>query len=173
VIGDAQVKGFPRGIIHADASRGLPYTNGSVSYVYSSHMIEHLSRSRALNFAKECRRVLCPNGVLRLATPDLAKILAAYEASGPSQDGEIARGDVLMTRLGMFHELEAPLAQRMIHRVASASYHQWLYDSESLTRLLAEGGFSDTRVCAYRKGETPDLDQLEHRPESLIIEAYR
>ena len=36
----------------------------------------------------------------------------------------------------------------MIHRLASASYHQWLYDSQSLTRLLAEGGFSETMVCS-------------------------
>ena len=53
----------------------------------------------------------------------------------------------------MFHELEASRVQRLIHRVASASYHQWLYDSESLRRLLTEGGFGGTRICSYRTGE--------------------
>ena len=73
----------------------------------------------------------------------------------------------------MFHELEASRVQRLIHRVASASYHQWLYDSESLIRLLTEGGFGGTRICSYRTGETPDLEQLENRPESLIVEVRR
>ena len=175
VIGDAQAEGFPRGIVRADVSRGLPYADGSAAYVYSSHLIEHLSRSQALDFVRECRRVLRPDGIMRVATPDLEKIVGAYMAADPQREGEPTRADVMMAELGMFHELQATFAQRLTHRVASASYHQWLYDSESLVRLLGKGGFNETktRICAYRKGETPDLDQLEHRPESLIVEAHR
>jgi predicted SAM-dependent methyltransferase len=173
VIDDAQGKGFPSGIVHADVSRRLPYADGSASYVYSSHLIEHLSRWQALRFVRECRRVLRPGGIMRVATPDLNAIVEAYRAVDRTSDGEQTRADTMMAQLGMFRELQANHVQRLIHRVASGSYHQWLYDSESLIRLLTEGGFNETRICSYRKGETPDLDQLEHRPESLIVEARR
>src|SRR6266540_127352 len=35
---------FPRGIVHVDVRRGLPYPDGAARYVYSSHMIEHVAR---------------------------------------------------------------------------------------------------------------------------------
>jgi predicted SAM-dependent methyltransferase len=173
MISDAQAKGFPAGIIHADVSRGLPYPEASAAYVYSSHLIEHLSRWQALDLVRECRRVLRPRGILRVATPNLEGIVDAYVDTDRPSDGGETGADVMMSRLGMFSELRANRVQRLIHRVASASYHQWLYDSESLVRLLRESGFNETSVCSYRQGETPDLDRLEHRPESLIVEARR
>ena len=173
VIGDAQARGFPPGIIHADVSRRLPYAGGSVAHVYSSHLIEHLSRPQALDFVRECRRVLRPGGIMRVATPDLEAIVETYMTADGATDGQQTRADAMMEQLGMFHELEASRVQRLIHRVASASYHQWLYDSESLIRLLTKGGFGETRICSYRTGETPDLEQLENRPESLLVEARR
>ena len=108
---------------------------------------------------------------MRIATPDLQSIVDTYLSTDPRSDREETRADAMMGQLGMFHELPLPRVRQLIHRVASASYHQWLYDSESLVRLLNEGGFGETTICSYRRGETPDLDQLEHRPESLIVEA--
>ena len=64
------------------------------------------------------------------------------------------------------HELEASRVQRLIHRVVSAAYRQWLYDSESLIRTEPRARFGGTRICSYRTGETPDLEQLKIGPKA-------
>ncbi|HUP32569.1 MAG TPA: methyltransferase domain-containing protein [Gaiellaceae bacterium] len=161
---------FPRGIVRADVRKGLPYGDGSVAYVYSSHLIEHLARWQAASFVRECRRVLAPGGVLRIATPDLADIVRGY-TSGERGDSPTP-ADRLMDQLLTFQEHPGSRAQRLIRRIATAP-HQWLYDAESLAALLEEGGFVEARTRAYREGELPDLDLLEQRSDSLIVEARR
>lgn len=56
----------------------LPFPDGGFDVVYHSHLLEHLPHERALPFLTECRRVLKPNGLLRMAAPDLEKIARSY-----------------------------------------------------------------------------------------------
>lgn len=174
VFTEPQAVGFPTGIIHGDVSKGLPYAASSVQFIYSSHLIEHMSRWQALAFVRECERVLMPRGVMRIATPDLATLVRAYVSRVPGQVGDAKTpADVLMTEINAFHELPGTAAQRLIRRMFSGSIHQWLYDAESLRSLLTEGGLPDAEICCYRVGRIPDLDRLEIRPASLFMEVRR
>src|ERR1700733_2409456 len=56
----------------------LPFEEGSVDFVYSSHLIEHLRPQAGLEFLTECRRVLRPGAWIRLVTPNLENILVEY-----------------------------------------------------------------------------------------------
>jgi len=47
----------------------IPLDDESVSLVYCSHTLEHLERDSARTFLEECRRVLLPRGVMRIAVP--------------------------------------------------------------------------------------------------------
>ena len=62
----------------ADVSSGIPYPDQHFDAVYHSHMIEHIRPADVPRFLRECRRVLKPGGILRLATPDLERLCAAY-----------------------------------------------------------------------------------------------
>jgi SAM-dependent methyltransferase len=53
------------GFVQADATR-LPFRNGSFDLVFSHSVIEHVSS--ALDYLRECHRVLRPGGVLYLST---------------------------------------------------------------------------------------------------------
>jgi len=66
------------GVIRHDVTRGVPMPDESCDLVYHSHLLEHLRRPDALPFMRECRRVLRPGGVLRVATPDLELIARLY-----------------------------------------------------------------------------------------------
>ncbi len=66
------------GVIPHDLSQGIPLPDASCDVVYHSHIIEHIRRVDALPFMQECYRVLKPNGVLRVATPDLERICRLY-----------------------------------------------------------------------------------------------
>src|SRR5512133_1171766 len=57
--------------VYLDATRRFPFEDGTFDYVYSEHMIEHITWLQGLSMLKECRRVMRPGGTLRVATPDL------------------------------------------------------------------------------------------------------
>jgi SAM-dependent methyltransferase len=161
---------FPSGIVHADVRHGLlRYEDATVRYIYSSHMIEHMPRWQGLALVKECRRVLMPDGVLRLATPDLAQVVDAYR-SGVKGDAETA-ADAFMGGLGTFIEQPGSRVQRLLQRLFAAP-HQWLYDEQSLILLLEEAGFFDVSVRGFRDSALPDIALLEHR-DGLFVEAGR
>src|SRR5665213_2847022 len=67
----------PTVILH-DLTKGIPYPDNSFEVVYHSHVLEHFTRSDARKFIQECFRVLKPNGVLRIAIPDLEQIVRNY-----------------------------------------------------------------------------------------------
>ena len=160
---------FPSGIVRADVRRGLPYEDATVRYIYSSHMIEHMARWQGLALVKECRRVLTPDGVLRLATPDLAQVVDAYRNGVRGSAATAA--DAFMGGLGTFMEQPGSGVQRLLQRMFVAP-HQWLYDEQSLTLLLEEADFVDIGVRGLRDSALPDIALLEHR-DSLFIEARR
>lgn len=59
------------GIYRLDASKKFPFEDCTFDYVFSEHMIEHLSYPEQKNMLSECYRVLKPNGVLRTNCPTL------------------------------------------------------------------------------------------------------
>jgi hypothetical protein len=160
---------FPSGIVRADVRRGLHYEDATVRYIYSSHMIEHMPRWQGLALVKECRRVLIPEGVLRLATPDLAQVVDAYRSG--VKGGAATAADAFMGGLGTFLEQPGSRVQRLLQRLFVAP-HQWLYDEQSLTLLLEDAGFFDVGVRGFRDSALPDIALLEHR-DGLFVEARR
>lgn len=169
-----QRAGFPRGIIYADASKHIPYADESVSYIYTSHMLEHLSDWQARNLVSECARVLVPGGVVRIATPDLATLVDSYHRRDFShRKTQELPGRAFMSELGTFVEREGTAGQRLLWRVFSAAPHQWLYDAESLAALLEENGLAHAVERSFREGRVPELEILETRPRSLFMEASK
>jgi len=69
--------GSPDVLAH-DLKTPLPFPEGIFDAVYHSHVLEHLPRAAAPGFLAECRRVLRPGGVIRVAVPDLERIARTY-----------------------------------------------------------------------------------------------
>lgn len=61
-----------------DLRKGIPYPDSSFDVVYHSHLLEHFPRQFAPSFLRECHRVLKPGGLIRVAVPDLEKIVRLY-----------------------------------------------------------------------------------------------
>jgi SAM-dependent methyltransferase len=139
--------------IHHDLTYGIPFGDGSVDFLYASHLLEHLHRDEAERLVRDGFRALKPGGVFRICVPDLAHAVSLY------QKGEKARA------LGyFFNETKQDWY----------TYHRYLYDEELLAGLLAGCGFSRVRRCATREGAVPDLGILDNRPEeTLYMEATR
>jgi len=57
-----------------DATKPLPFANGSIDEILAEHFCEHLSAPNCLHFFDECHRVLKAGRVLRVCVPVLDRI---------------------------------------------------------------------------------------------------
>lgn len=65
-------------VMQVNLLKPLPFHDNTFDIVYHSQFIEHLPMDRANVFLKECYRVLKPNGILRIVTPDLKDQASEY-----------------------------------------------------------------------------------------------
>lgn len=71
--------GKPLDVRRHDVRQGIPFPDNSVDAIYIGQAIEHFNRrTEAPKLLKECWRVLKPGETIRLTTPDLSKLIAAY-----------------------------------------------------------------------------------------------
>ena len=61
-----------------DLQKDLPFPDASFDVVYHSHVLEHFSRQDGSRFLERCRKVLRPGGIIRVAVPDLERIVEFY-----------------------------------------------------------------------------------------------
>ena len=74
-----------------DAASRLPFGDGTIGLVFSSHFFEHVDDAAAANLFKESFRVLEPGGVLRIGVPDFA---LALRRNAAGDDAFFDGGDV-------------------------------------------------------------------------------
>ena len=67
-----------KNIIVHNLLKGIPFKDNDFDVVYHSHLLEHFSKQDAIDFIKECHRVLKPGGIIRIATPNLEEIVNNY-----------------------------------------------------------------------------------------------
>jgi hypothetical protein len=160
---------WPRNIEMVNVLKPFPYQEGKVEAIYSSHMLEHLYYEQALSVLRECHRVIQLGGVLRLALPDGAEFARSLTASPPDD----AEAGLKFSQSLNMQPLRAPSKrQRLVSRFASAP-HRWQPTAALVIRMVRDCGFTDVRECSFRDGKLPDLTSVEHRDESLFVEARR
>jgi predicted SAM-dependent methyltransferase len=133
---------------------GIPLADSSVDFIFCSHMLHHLYRDEALMLLREAVRVLKPGGTMRLAVPDLERIVALYLEGKREQ------------ALEYFFYPKKPRGD--LYRRA------YQYDFVLLKALMEEAGVRNVRRCNFREGRVPDLERLDRMPEeSLFAEGER
>src|SRR5687768_11548268 len=68
-------------IARIDVTQRLPFEDTCFDYVFSEHLIEHLSYPQGLQLLSESHRVMRPGGRVRISTPDLAFLVGLYTAN--------------------------------------------------------------------------------------------
>lgn len=137
----------------------LPFPNNSVDFIYNEHFLEHLEVAEGIKAIKDFMRILKPNGILRVAMPDLKNTVAMYLDLN-------WKNDPVIKKFGLdFIKTKA----EMINTNFRAWGHKWLYDEEELRRRLQESGCVNIKQCELRQSEFEDLRNLETRDESALI----
>ena len=154
---------WPHDVRRYDVRKGLPFSDSSVRYIYSSHTFEHFKYEESLAISKDCLRVLLPGGILRVVVPDLELIVREYLANPNASAAQ-----TFLSRLSLNHSI-----QDVLH---PGSNHSQMFDGKALTQLLRDAGFQQVEISSYRQSAIPEIDQIElevRRSESLYVEARK
>ena len=149
--------------ITRDIREGLPIENESLDYVVSIHALPMIPYPDLIPVLQELRRVLKPEGVLRLGLPDLDKGIRAYQRN--ERDYFLVPDDDVRSMGG-----------KLIVQLLWYGHSRTLFTSDFVEELLLRAGFSRVNSCAYRETKTQhagivELDNREQ--ESLFVEAIR
>ena len=153
-------------IQYADATKSIPLETSSVDCIYTSHMVEHLSQEGAKSFLVEVKRVLKAGGIVRIAVPDLKIAVDEYLKSN---DADAFMKGILVKA----PEIDT-LKQKINLFISGYRHHQWLYDGNSLAKLLLEMDFKSVEICKNGKTNIIDSDALdlyEREEQSVYVEA--
>jgi predicted SAM-dependent methyltransferase len=164
-----------------DATKCFPIDDQTFDYVHSEHMIEHINWFQGLAMLRECRRILKPGGMVRIATPDLAAFISLYTNPGDASTNKYIRWTTDLHLPGI-------TAYRGAFVVNSQFYnwnHKFIYDAGLLEMALREAGFVDVKRYAAGESDNEHLRKIEmhgqigqgdeemNRFETLVLEATR
>lgn len=152
----------------ADATKTIPLASSSAACIYTSHMLEHLSREGAQVFLCESLRVLKKNGVLRISVPDLKIAVDEYCSVG--------NADQFMEQMYVSAPSIKSIKQKIGLLVAGYRHHQWMYDGKSLSKIMTKAGFRDVIIQApgVTLIEMKDgLDLFERSDQSIFVEGRK
>jgi predicted SAM-dependent methyltransferase len=145
------------GVYYLDASLPFPFPDHCFDFIFSEHMIEHIPFPAALHLLSECRRVLKPSGVIRIATPNLRNIVSLITA----HDAEKER--YLDWAVETFHLPSSgyPKSPMVVNNFFRSWGHQFLYEPETLQEAMAQSGFCNIVQEAPGRSSRPFLQNLE------------
>lgn len=147
------------GLAYVDATQPFPFEDGSLNYIFSEHVIEHLTYDEGKAMVAEAFRVLAPGGRMRVATPDLQRFIDLF-AETPNEE---AKAYIVGKR--QWHNWpDEPNAPAIILNLQMSSWgHKFMYDAPTLIGVLTRAGFQDARTWEENMSDDEQLRNLEGR----------
>jgi len=146
----------------ADFGRPLPFAAGAVDFIFTEDTIACIGLDAARAFLRECRRILRPDGAMRVLTPDLAKLMRMYLE-------EPARLVDLWNRT-----VGVPVTTGTACEVVNLAMElagRFQFDSSTLIGLARDAGFEAVRV-GYRDSRFEALAALDMRLPDESVSMY-
>jgi predicted SAM-dependent methyltransferase len=163
-----------------DVTKRFPLPERAFDYVFSEHIIEHVSYLDGVSMLRECLRVLTPGGRIRIATPDLAVLIGLYARERTEMQERYLRW-ICDHHLSGIGKCEPSM---VINNAFRNWGHQFIYDYATIVDVLSDTGFSEVELC--RVGDSKDAalrgieshgkaigDEEMNRFETLVVEARR
>jgi len=125
--GGMRLEGWQNHDLDVDLAKPLPFDANSVDFIFTEHVVEHLTIQQAWNYFGECHRILKPTGVVRTTVPSIVKVW------GNKTDDYIR----FVQQSGWGDGTPASAIQHLVFN----HEHQSLWTPELLKTVLAAHGF--------------------------------
>jgi predicted SAM-dependent methyltransferase len=165
-------------VCYLDATKRLPFKDDTFDFVFSEHMIEHISVKDGVALLSECLRVMKRGGRIRIATPDLRSILALHDENRSGLQQEYIQWAA--GRSAVWSPCRD--AAFVINLFMREWGHQFIYDEQTLRACMEGVGFKEIRSCELGQSECEELRSLENeerqpagflRLESMVLEGRK
>jgi predicted SAM-dependent methyltransferase len=156
----------PNGYIfkQIDATKPFPVPDGRANLIFSSHMLEHLTYANASVFLRECYRMMCAGGHIRIAVPDVGSLMEDYVNHNMGFLNHISPGaERAACDMVKFYEV-------------ALSNHSTVYDACNLKAILESAGFKDVKQIDpfhSRSKIMEDETIVSHPTISLVMEGTK
>jgi len=148
-------KRFPKEIIFGDITKKKLCEENDADNIYLSHVLEHLSRDKAIIALQNIYLMLKPGGCFRVIVPSLSERIREYQKNND--------GDRFMKSLGCVNEHEDKSFWHKLRFLIGNSRHKWMYDEKSLLRLLQMTGFKNIQQCTYNDSKIEVFSEVEEQ----------
>jgi len=164
-------------LLYLDVRKRFPLPEASFDFVFSEHMIEHLTYAEGQVCLRECFRVLRPGGTIRTATPSLERLARLYEGSS-----DVQRRYMQWAVDTLDPEVDAALPGVVVNNFFRSWGHRFIYDEQTLGHALTTAGFVEIAECGIGQSGHQELVGLEHHLaevpelneyETFVLEARR
>jgi predicted SAM-dependent methyltransferase len=166
------------GVMYMDATRQFPLKDATFRYVFTEHMVEHIAYEQFGAMLKECHRVMCNGGIIRVTTPDMNAVVGLL--ANP-------RSPVQERYMAFFNKHFAPKTHpdtpaAIVNTFFKSWGHTFIYDRETLEVALRAAGFCAIERCRTGESNHVSLRKLEHEErypdglldyESIVLEASK
>jgi SAM-dependent methyltransferase len=146
--GTNRLKGWENFDSEIDITKPLPFPTKSANFIFAEHVVEHVGFYEALEFLKECKRVLKPTGVIRIAVPSVERIMLHGDAEYWSWASKWVPG--------------APQNLRgALHSIIYCHGHKAAWTDALLEAALTYVGFHSLVRCRPGKSQHSELTGVE------------
>ncbi len=149
-----------------NVQNGLPFHDNSTDFIFNEHFIEHLSYDDGLFFLKESHRILKHGGAIRIAFPDIDKIIDSYVNDYWRE----------MEWVKLINANWYPSGCYMLNEcIKEKGEHKYMYSIKELKRRLNEAAFQENNIyhCEVGQSKFKELQNMEKRADSSVVEAVK
>lgn len=168
-----------KNVVFLDVTKKFPFNDCTFDYIFTEHLIEHLDYITGNKLIKECYRVLKPQGVLRISTPNLRFLVDLYNDNKTDLQKRYIKWEID----NCVKNTKSYTDTIVINNFFRAWGHKFIYDFKTLSNLLSENNFGNIRRCVVGNSEDIILCNIEshgkkigeeyNKLESMAIEATR
>lgn len=149
--------------IKLDVEKRFPYNDNTIDYIYSEHMIEHLSYEGCKNYISESYRCLKPGGVIRTAFPKIEFLIELYR--NPKLYTTYIQKHCEMFNNQLIKDFGS-IENIPIQFIIDDHYHMWghqvMYDIPALKKMFELYGFTSIKECDFGESDHQIFKGIEH-----------
>lgn len=156
---------LPNAELFLDATHHFPVKKESVHYIFCENFVEHIPRHAIITFLEESFRVLRPEGILRITTPDIEAHVREYLSRSE-------RMHLLLEQNRQYGYFYSRYPVDILNKAFYEDTHVCLYDAETLEQMLYSVGFREIIGCKVGESRHTALSGIERHDVGSILDKF-